>query len=123
LTIKPDRDELTGKYELTSSSMEFLAEQGFQAGECTLELFKDGQFKFTHGPDLVFNSLGISKQQFIDKAGKWFVSCDEKFDCLIELEGVCVVPLALKNEKLAILITIGDGDECSGIIYEKTGKS
>jgi hypothetical protein len=36
------------------------------------------------------------------------------------LEGICVEPFSEKEGKLAIQITIGDGDECEGIIYEKT---
>jgi len=54
-----------------------------------------------------------------DKEGKWMVSCGDSNDCMIELENVCVVPLAEKDGRLAILISIGDGDECNGVVYEK----
>ena len=39
--------------------------------------------------------------------------------CYFELEGISVAPLCKKNEKISIMITIGDGDECNGIVYEK----
>tara|TARA_B110000908_G_scaffold33077_1_gene39534 strand:+ start:406 stop:864 length:459 start_codon:yes stop_codon:yes gene_type:complete len=119
LTTEPDQTELIGKYELTNSSKEFLIERKFNADEYILTLSKDGQYKFTNGPDLIFNNWGESNQKLIAKKGQWFVSCTESYDCLIELEGVCVVPLSQKGGKLAILITVGDGDECNGILYKK----
>jgi hypothetical protein len=119
ITIEPDQTELIGKYELTHSSKEFLIEQSFSAQEYSLTLSKDGNYKFTNGPDFIFNNYGVSNQKTLNKVGKWFLNCAKSYDCLIELEGVCVVPLSQKDGTLSIMITIGDGDECKGIIYEK----
>lgn len=119
LSSEPDQVELIGQYELTNLSKEFLIERDFNADESILTLFKNGQYKFTNGPDLIFNYWGESNKEYIDKEGKWFISCAESYDCLIELEGACVVPLSQREGKFAILITVGDGDECNGIVYEK----
>jgi hypothetical protein len=119
LTIEPDHNELVGKYQLNSASMEFLNDREYSADENTLTLSQNGQFKFTNGPDMIFEAWGISNHKLIDKEGKWSVSCGESYDCMIELTGVIVAPLSQKNGKLAILITVGYGDECNGIVYEK----
>ena len=39
--------------------------------------------------------------------------------CYFELEGISVSSLRKKDGKISIMITIGDGDECNGIVYEK----
>ena len=122
LTTKPDRADIIGEYELTDSSKDFLASRKFTADKYTLTLSEGGEFRFNNGPDLLFNNWAESNQKLIDKKGKWSVSCTESYDCLIELTGVCVVPLAEKNGQLAILITVGDGDECNGLVYEKIKK-
>lgn len=119
LTDQPSRDRLVGQYELIESSKEYLADKGFKKENFKLELFDNGQFKFINGPDLIFDTWGRSKQKLINKEGKWSVSCADSYDCLIELEKVCVVPIAEKDGRLAILITIGDEDECNGVVYEK----
>jgi len=119
LTTRPANEEIIGKYQLTEKSIDFLEDRDFTADEYSLTLSDGGQFKFKNGPDLIFNSWGTTSQTLLDKQGKWSVSCGDSYDCVIELEGICVVPLAEKDGNLAILITIGDGDECNGIVYEK----
>ncbi len=119
LTTAPNRTELIGKYELTQSSKEFLIEQGFRTHAYSLILSKDGSYKFTNGPDFIFNNWGVSNQKVFNKEGKWSVNCAKSYGCLLELEKVCVVPLSQKDRKLSIMITIGDGDECNGIVYKK----
>lgn len=119
LTIEPDPTDIVGDYELTNSSVDFLASRKFTSDKYTLTLSENGEFRFDNGPDLLFNNWDESNKKLIDKKGKWSVSCAESYDCLIELTGVCVAPLAEKNGQLAILITVGDGEECNGLVYEK----
>jgi hypothetical protein len=118
LTDQPSRDRLVGEYKLIESSRNYLADKGFKKENSKLELLDNGQFKCTSGPDLIFDK-GQSKNEFQNKEGKWSLSCADSYDCLIELDNVCVVPIAEKDGRLAILITIGDGDECNGVVYEK----
>jgi hypothetical protein len=122
LRTEPDRTDIIGEYELTNSSKDFLASRKFTADKYTLTLSEAGDFIFNNCPDLLFNDWAESNQKLIDKTGKWSVSCAESYDCLIELTGVCVVTLAEKNGQPAILIAVGDGDECNGLVYEKMKK-
>lgn len=119
LTEQPSKERLVGQYKLNDSSREYLSNEGFAKSEFELELFDNGKFKFLNGPDLIFDTSGKSKLQLIDREGEWSVSCGDSYDCLIELEEICVVPLCEKDGRLALLFTIGDGDECKGIVYEK----
>lgn len=50
--------------------------------------------------------------------GKWWVS-SESYDCLIEVSFIGVVPLVSKDGQMAIMVTLGDGDKCNGVVYEK----
>lgn len=81
--------------------------------------FKRGQIIFflTDAPS------GISDYESptipFSKVGAWNVSYDKSYGCLIELQGLCVVSLSEKNDRLAVPITIGDGDECNGIVFVK----
>jgi hypothetical protein len=117
LKKEPLRKSLVGKYILNEYSEAYLIKQGYQKEICRLELF-DNNFKLTNAPSLIFINEGVSPQVF-NREGKWSVSCTESNDCMIELEDICVVPLAEKDGRTAILITIGDGDECNGIVFEK----
>lgn len=119
LTTEPSNERLLGKYRLTESSIELMTNKGFKNVDYQLILLDNGQFKFINGPDLIFDTWGQTKQKLINKEGKWSVSCADSYDCLIELDKVCIVPIAEKDGRLAILITIGDGDECNGLVYEK----
>jgi len=118
LNVRPADERLIGQYQLTESSREYLKDRGFKDAKFRLELLGSGKFKFTNAPDLIFDTHGQSNLKLIDKEGNWSVICADSYDCMIELENVCVVPLAEKDGRLAILIAIGDGDECNGIIYE-----
>lgn len=119
LTVQPSKEKIIGKFRLTEQSSEFLTDKGFPNVAYELLLLDNGQFKFKNGPDLIFDTSGNSRQELKNNEGKWFVTCGDSSSCLIELEHVCVVPLAEKDGRLAILITIGDGDECNGLVYEK----
>ena len=116
LKIKPNIEEVIGKYELDRRSKEFLFDRNYSAGKYYLTLLENGDFKFTNGPDMIFNSWGKSNQKLIDKEGKWSLSCAKSYNCMIELNGVFVEPLCQKDGEIAVLITIGDPDECNGII-------
>ena len=84
-----------------------------------LELKRNGQFVLINGPDLIFNSKERSKQTVMNKKGKWQVSCAGSYNCFIDLEKVCVAPFAEKDHRYAILIQIGNEDDCKGIVYQK----
>jgi hypothetical protein len=119
LTIEPKRERVVGQFKLIESSKKFLIDKGFKNQEFKLDLFDNGQFKFTNGPDILFDRDGNTSFALNNKEGRWSVSCGDSYNCMIELENVCVVPLAERDGRLAILITIGDGDECNGVVYEK----
>lgn len=119
LKVEPPHQSLIGQYVLNESSNEFLTNKGFEVRQCKLELFENGRFKFTNAPDIIFDGFKIPHNILQDKEGKWSVGCHASYDCLIEFEKVFVVPLAEKNEQLAILITVGDGDECNGVVFER----
>jgi hypothetical protein len=104
LDKKPERSNIVGFYQLNEKSKEYLKET-YTEWPLKLELNNDGYYNF-------INSSNV-------KTGKWSVSCEESYACLLELEGISVEPLRAKNGKLAIQVTIGDGDNCEGIIYEK----
>ena len=92
--------------------------EGFAIESCCLELKSNGQF-IINAPDNIFNAYGNSSKQILIKNGKWSVSDGASYDCLIELEGICVVPFCIRKDHFAVPITIGDGDECRGIVFEK----
>jgi len=73
--------------------------------------------------DTIFSNdrdLNETKKNVIGKWSTYFNKKDKY--CLIELEGLTVEPLFEKNNNFAISITIGDGDNCEGIMYEKIKK-
>ena len=122
LTSDPGEDSIYGEYRLNESSIENLKDQGFKEDFFAVRLYQDRTYKFINGPDLIFNRNGSTRNEIMNRTGKWFYSCNPSYACVIELERVCVVPLSEKNGTLAIPITIGDGDECEGIVYEKYNK-
>jgi hypothetical protein len=117
--IHPDPKSLPGLYSLTGPSRKYLGDKGYNVDSCKLELRNDGLFVMTKSPGIVFNPFGASDTTYHTRKGRWFVSCDASDGCLMELEGICVEPFLEKDHKLAISKTIGDGDECEGIIFEK----
>jgi hypothetical protein len=104
LDKEPPRSSIVGLYQLNQSSKDYLKEN-YREWPIKLEINNDGYYNF-------INALNV-------KTGRWSVSCSESYACLLELEGITVEPFSEKNGMLAIQITIGDGDECAGIIYEK----
>jgi len=124
LTIEPSKSEIVGIYELSKDSQDYLGEN-YNLWPLKLQLLKNGKFIFLSNEnpismsDKIFASKSELNRLVENKVGKWIVSCSNSYDCLIELEGLFVTPLSEKNVQLAIPITIGDGDECNGIVYEK----
>lgn len=115
----PSKDSIIGLYELTSNSKEFLQSQNLNSN-CQLSIMDAGKFDLKKNPDFVIGSNSKSIGKLIDKSGKWFSNCGDSYGCMIELEGIQVMPLAKKNNgKISILMTIGDGDERNGIIFER----
>jgi hypothetical protein len=104
LEKEPLRSSIVGLYQLNQSSKDYLKEN-YKEWPIKLELNNDGHYNFV-------NALNV-------KTGRWSVSCGESYACLLELEGISVEPFTEKNGTLSIQITIGDGDDCAGIIYEK----
>ena len=125
INYEPNKTEITGKYELSDKSKSYLNEN-YYSWPLKLEISENKQFKFLFEDnpeswtDKIFadrKKVNESKKNII---GKWFYSFMEKEKiCYFELEGISVAPLCKKNEKISIMITIGDGDECNGIVYEK----
>ena len=106
LKKEPPRNEVVGEYLLNKKSQEYLKLNPIE-WTMKLELLASGKYNFKN------------ERNEIQKTGKWSLTCDDSFDCLMELEKISVEPFYEKNGKYAIGITIGDGDECNGIIYEK----
>ncbi len=120
LTELTSEDIIFGEYRLTEESEEYLLAQGFKKIP-RLTLLESGEFNLQDAPDIIFDPFGRSSRQTINKKGTWSTSCGESYDCIFELQGIMVVPLSRKDEgPLAIPITVGDGDECNGIIFERT---
>ena len=115
---KPKDEEVIGAYTLTQESKTNFANESFDLQYTKLELKADHNYVLVDVPSLLIDRNG--KEQTFTKAGRWFVSCEETNACLIELEGVCVVPLCEKNHRISIPMNIGDPDECKGVVFEKT---
>lgn len=120
LKLAPPQKKIVGTYLLTEESLKFLKKKGFQHLKYELRLNENGQYHFSNTPDLLLlNSWGSTNCTVLNKEGKWSVTCGDSYDCLIELEGICVVPFSEGDKTFAIPIEIGDPDNCEGIIYEK----
>ena len=118
LKVKPEKSELIGIYLLNEVSNGNLTKQGYNVSHTKLKIENDGTYILTDVPASILNQSDKTSSTII-KAGRWFVDCKESYGCMIELEGVCVVPLSAKKGRLAVPITIGDPDQCEGIILEK----
>ncbi|PRX12566.1 hypothetical protein [Nonlabens ulvanivorans] len=101
---QPDFQSTLGLYKLSEKSKEYLNME-LSGWTTMLELDKDGILNYKNGDVTV-------------KTGTWRISYNESYNCVIDMEER-VVPFAIKDGKYGILITIGDGDECKGIVYEK----
>lgn len=119
LTAEPIEFRLYGIYRLNEKSKSFVKDLGLDPDACILKLNRDKSFALENAPSGIMTDTSTDEEDTISKKGTWSVSCDKSYDCMIELQGTCVVPLCEKNDRLAVPITIGDGDECNGIVFEK----
>ncbi|WP_207425732.1 hypothetical protein [Pedobacter sp. SYSU D00535] len=113
----PSESELLGTYKLDDKSRSLVNDHGLDPEKCSLSLKKDGLFLLQNAPPGISDDK--SPTESLSKVGIWSVSSVDSSGFLIELQGLCVVPLSEKGERLAIPITIGDGDECNGIVFVK----
>ena len=120
-TIKnaPPDKELFGIYELSNSSKSFLISQGYDIDSCKLELNSNKQFYFHKQPDNVLDGFGRSNRKTTNQTGEWSVYCHTQEDCEIIIGGAGY-ELARKDNRISILITIGDPDSREGIVFEKS---
>lgn len=125
INYEPSKREIIGKYELSEKSKSYLNED-YYTWPLKLEISENKQFKFLFedNPESLADKIFADKEKGNDskknETGKWFYSfMDKEKICYFELEGICVQPLCKKDGKISIMITIGDGDECNGIVYEK----
>lgn len=119
VTTSPDPRRISGIYSLNNQSVKFLTSQGFKVDSCILEIKENGQFILANVPDIALNSFSESKNTYETKTGKWNICKYEESGCLMELEGICVEPFLEGHGKFAISKTLGDPDNCEGIIFEK----
>jgi hypothetical protein len=115
---KPKDNDLIGKYFLDENSKAKYIDEGLDTKYAKLELKADHQYVLVDAPNVILNKSDW-KQTFI-KAGRWSVSCDESYGCVIELEGVCVVPMSKKDDIFSVPIGMGDPDQCEGIVFVKS---
>jgi hypothetical protein len=123
INYEPSKREIIGKYELSEKSKSYLNED-YYSWPLKLEISENNQFKFLfeNNPESLADKIFADKGKGFkkNKTGKWFYSfMDKEKICYFELEGISVAPLRKKEEKISIMIIIGDGDECNGIVYEK----
>jgi len=112
----PKEEAIIGIYYLTSASKETYTERGLDLRDTRLELRSNHEYVLIDAPSSMIDYQSTN-QPFV-KAGRWSVTSDKSNGCLIELEGVCVVPLCKKNNVISIPIDLGDPDECEGIVFE-----
>lgn len=116
---KPTDREVCGIYELSDKSKKFLIHQGYKIEGSKLELKSNNQYYFHKFPDNVLNDFGPSNQKTFNQTGEWNVYYHKGNDCKISI-GAAVFTLGKKDNRLSVLITIGDPDSREGIVYEKT---
>ena len=102
--VQPNKEDLIGEYVLTKKSQKSPI-KNIKLCAFKIELLENGRYKFSSKTNQTLNE------------GNWLIQCLD--ECLLELEGISVEPLYEKDQEFAILITIGDGDDCEGIVYEK----
>jgi hypothetical protein len=113
---------VTGVYHLTAYSKKMMYYEGKYKNipDSKLKLNADSTYTITDAPDWLNNSWGTSSQKYFNKSGKWFLFCNNKNGCTMELEGIEAGNLlATKKNKINILLTVGDPDSCQGMVYEK----
>ena len=112
---------LIGSYNLTDYSKKVMKYEGNYKGisNSTIRLRVDKTYEIVNAPDWLFDDFGESHNQYINKSGKWSLTCNENY-CIMELTGLQTGELIFKkSNKLYILLTVGDGDDCRGLVYEK----
>ena len=122
---EPTEEKIIGIYELNENSKSYLNEDN-KIWPLKIEILKNKQCIFHYENnkislvDKIFASKTDLKETKKNKIGKWYLYFDkEDKNCIFEIEGISTEPLYEKDGKLAIIKTIGDGDECNGIVYEK----
>jgi len=116
------RRDVIGTYKLTADSKKMMYNEGkyTHMPNSTLVINADSTYLLTNAPDWLNNVFGYSSRGYFSRKGKWFLVCDTKDGCVMEIEDINTGDLlATKKGKLNILLTVGDGDACQGIIYEK----
>lgn len=113
---------ITGEYRLTRYSEKMMRYEGNYKNipDSRLYLQPDGKFKITNAPDWLITESAESYGQYVLILGKWNFECDDKTGCVLELDGLQTGELVHeKDQKTAVLLTIGDPDSCQGMVYEK----
>jgi len=119
LTEMENNQIVVGQYILSQKSKDYLKSEGYSTSP-KLTILKSGKYKLTNIPKFILDWNEEGKT-ITDLEAKWSASCDPSYKCMIELYEFAVVTI-LENEDgvISIPITIGDGDACNGIIFEKT---
>ncbi|MFD0749601.1 hypothetical protein ACFQZS_05565 [Mucilaginibacter calamicampi] len=115
------KDSLIGNYDLTDYSKKMMRYEGNYKGNLNSEIIlkSNNTFEIVNAPDWLINDFGEAHGQYITKSGKWNLSC-ENGTCIMELEGVQAGEIVFqKSNKLYILLSIGDTDDCQGLAYMK----
>ena len=115
-------NDIVGTYNLTAYSKKMMYYEGKykKIPNSKLQLNADSTYIITNAPDWLIDVGGTSMQEYFTKKGKWFLYCDDKAGCSMELEGVKSGDLLnTKKNKMSILLTVGDPDSCQGMVYEK----
>ncbi len=91
-----------------------------EVSESYLMIYDNGTYNLKNAPDWIIDSWGKSNKGYINHSGMWSLSCDNNEPCIFELDGIGTGDiLQKKNDKLYILLTVGDPDSCQGMVYEK----
>lgn len=120
LTTIENKQRVAGTYSLSKKFEDYIKSKGYSEVP-SLQLHESGAFTLMDMPEFVLDPNEKDPNGTVtDTSGTWKVSCDEPYGCLIELENVAVVSLShSKKGVMSIPITIGDGDMCKGIVFEK----
>ena len=114
---------VAGKYNLSTYSKKMMYYEGKYTNipNSTIVLNADSTYEITNAPDWLTNDFGDASGRYFSKKGKWFLICDKQSGCTMEIEGIQTSDhmLHVKKGKMCILLTVGDGDSCQGMVYEK----
>lgn len=113
--------QLIGTYNLMDYSKKMMKYEGNYTGisNSTIRLKDNNTYEIINAPDWLFDDFGESQNQYINKSGKWSLTCDGS-GCIMELDGLQAGELIFKkSNKLYVLLTVGDPDGCKGLAYVK----